>query len=132
MVQDLKPRINMSDEENKNTSEQYGETLFKNAALTFTSESIIRDIRALIEMKAAYTSVCFKHAERVIDLLSKSSSRELRNHLTKDTIFNKMISHVYDEMKITNNVMSMLMHTLIERDNVLRESLTEEESENDG
>lgn len=101
--------------------QEYHEYLLKNTAMTFSLEGASKDLRSIIHKKISYNKACLIEMTKIIQALSGSPSKELRNTLLKKTdMFHQMFDHVFTEMRIIDNVLNITIEQSLQVEKSLK------------
>lgn len=91
--------------------DEYNELLLRNTALTFSTEGVTRDLKAMLARKADFVAQAADAAARLAAAPCKSSDRS--------KAIDELVRHVVEEVKGTNSTINFVIMKVIEREQAL-------------
>ncbi|MBD3261274.1 MAG: hypothetical protein GF334_06250 [Candidatus Altiarchaeales archaeon] len=109
----------MSDEMDDRLKE-YNEFMLKNAALTFSLEGLSKDLKSFLHKKISYNTEMMKHLTSMFRSVTTCEEKEVRLALLKeDSLVRSMVRHLYQEMRVTDMALNLIIQKLLERESTL-------------
>lgn len=98
----------------------YNEFMLKNAALTFSLEGLSKDLKSFLHKKISYNTEMMKHLTSMFRSVTTCEEKEVRMALLKeDSLVRAMVKHLYQEMRVTDMALNLIIQKLLERENTL-------------
>jgi len=91
--------------------DEFNELLLRNTALTFSTEGVTRDLKALLARKADFVAQSADAAARIAAAPCKSAVRSKS--------VDELVRHVVEEIKGTNSTLNYVIMKVVEREQAL-------------
>ena len=95
--------------------EVHNEKLFKNIAMTFSTESTVSDIHETIQRKMNYSIKVLKELNGIIGSLALSKDASFKKSMLKDSKLSNFITDAYEDYKTIVGCTNTMLYELMKK-----------------
>lgn len=112
----------MSTEDNiKNSSEEFNKILLKQSAITFSLEGVSKDLKIFIQKKISHNRSTLAHLTQLMDLTLNSEIHDVaKEALKKGGPLSTLLQHIVTEVIKTDQYLDDIIKNVLEKEKILK------------